>query len=208
MMGDNNRRYYRINFYDPAEQGVCTLPKSFYGTVSDIAEVVAYMGRNNACCDTVDAFKRFLDGELDVEHYVCHNKERLLYPAQLMEIEYYEIDDAHWEHINAWGTIYQMRASHIYVLQAVFCVADCYYRCVKPRFTGLQYKTSPCGQWLDVGDCFWGNAGMVTASDDSCELALFVEEQIESDIGEIWKNLGDERKLDYSKTCDEILGNT
>lgn len=207
-MCDNDQRYYRIRFFDPAELGFCTQAKSFYGTLSDIAEVVAYLERQNAYCDTVNAFRRFLKGELDVEHFVCHNKEVLLKPVELLEMECFEIDDAHWEYVNAWGAVYQMCASHISVSQAVFCIDDCYYQCVKPRFTELQYQMSRGGEWLEVENFFWGNAGLLTVSDDACGLVLFVEEQIESDIGEVWKNLSDERKMDYSKACDEIFGNS
>lgn len=121
-------------------------------------------------------------------------------------MERLEIDEAQWEHTNAWGCIYTMRASHISVTQAVFYDGDRYYRCIRPQFADLQYNGSQGDRWMDIGRCFWGNVGLMTACNDKCKLALFVETQCEKNADAVLSNMGDEKKLDYSRACDEFFG--
>lgn len=201
------QEYFRIDLHDPAVPSFCTLPKSFYGTLADISKAIACMEKQNVCPDTVDAFRRYLEGEQDAEHYVCYSKAKLLRAVELLSVEQFELDNAQWEHINTWDCVYIMRTSHVSVTQAVFTDGNQYCRCIKPQFTDLQYNGDQRGCWIDVGDCFWGNVGVMTACNDKCELMLFAEEQREADLDAIWANMGNEMKLDYSKACDEIFGN-
>lgn len=198
--------YYRINLYDPAVPSFCSFSKPYFGTLADIAEVMDSMKGRGAYPDTIEAFARYLEGELDAERYVCYNKTKLLYPVELIALEQLEVDDAEWEHTNTWGSIYQMRAAKISVTQAVFKDRDDYCRCIRPEFVNLQYNSLRRDCWRDVGRNFWGNTGMMRACGDKCSTTLFVEEQRGRELGAVLPNLGDVSKLDYSKVCDEIFG--
>ena len=117
-----------------------------------------------------------------------------------------EADDAEWDHTNAWGSIYQMRAAKISVTQAVFKDGDDYCRCIRPEFVHLQYNSPRRDCWRDVGRNFWGNAGVMRAFGDKYSMTVFVEEQRSKELGTVLSNLGDVGKLDYAKVCDEIFG--
>lgn len=205
-MSEIEQSYFRIELHDPAVPSFCTFPKKLFGTLADIAEVIDCMEQKGVRADTVDAFGRYLEGEQDAEHYVCYNKKKLLQPVEMISMERLEIDEAQWEHTNAWGCIYTMRASHISVTQAVFYDGDRYYRCIRPQFADLQYNGSQGDRWMDIGRCFWGNVGLMTACNDKCKLALFVETQCEKNADAVLSNMGDEKKLDYSRACDEFFG--
>ena len=156
--------------------------------------------------DTVEAFTRYLEGELEAEHYVCYNKTKILHPVELIAMERLEVDNAEWEHTNTWGAIYRMRAAKISVAQAVFKDGEDYCRCIRPEFVNLQYNSLRRDCWRDVGRNFWGNTGMMRVCGDKCSTTLFVEEQRATELGAVLSNLGDVSKLDYSKVCDEIFG--
>ena len=198
--------YYRINLYDPAAPSFCSFSKPYFGTLADIAEVMESMKGRGAYPDTIEAFARYLEGELDAKHYVCYNKTKLLHPVELIALEQLEADDAEWDHPNAWGSIYQMRAAKISVTQAVFKDGDDYCRCIRPEFVHLQYNSPRRDCWRDVGRNFWGNAGVMRAFGDKYSMTVFVEEQRSKELGTVLSNLGDVGKLDYAKVCDEIFG--
>lgn len=205
-MSKIEQSYYRIELNDPAAPSFCSFSKPYFGTLADISEVMESMKERGVYPDTVEAFARYLEGELDAEHYVCYNKTTLLHPVELIAMERLEVDDAEWEHTNTWGAIYRMRAAKISVAQAVFKDGEDYCRCIRPEFVNLQYNSLRRDCWRDVGRNFWGNTGMMRACGDKCSTTLFVEEQRATELGAVLSNLGDVSKLDYSKVCDEIFG--
>lgn len=206
-MGKIEQSYYRIELNDPAAPSFCSFSKPYFGTLADIAEVMESMKERGVYPDTVEAFARYLEGELDVEHYVCYNKAKLLHPVVLISVEQFELDDMQWDHTNTWDCIYSMRASHISVTQAIFYDGERYCRCIKPEFSDLQYNGTWQEHWIDVRKRFWGNVGVISAGKYKCTLHLFVEEECSKDFDAIMANMGTEDKLDFSKVCDEIFGN-
>lgn len=205
-MGKIEQSYYRIKLNDPAAPSFCSFSKPYFGTLADIAVVMESMKERGVYPDTVEAFVRYLEGELDAEHYVCYIKTKLLHPVELIAMERLEVDEAEWEHTNTWGSIYKMRAAKISVAQAVFKDGEDYCRCIRPEFVDLQYNSFRRDCWRNVGRNFWGNTGMMRVCGDKCSTTLFVEEQRATELGAVLSNLGDVSKLDYSKVCDEIFG--
>lgn len=206
-MSEIKQVYFRMDLDDPAVPSFCSFPKSYFGTLADIGEAVSSMEQKGVCADTVDAFKRYLEGELDVEHYVCYNKAKLLHQVELIAVEQFELDDMQWDHTNTWDCIYSMRASHISVAQAIFYDGERYCRSIKPEFSDLQYNGTWQEHWIDVRKQFWGNVGVISAGKYKCTLNLFVEEECSKDFDAIMANMGAEDKLDFSRACDEIFGN-
>lgn len=206
-MSEIKQVYFRMDLDDSAVPSFCSFSKSYFGTLVDIGEVVSSMEEKGLCSDTVNAFRRYLEGELDVEHYVCYNKEKLLRPVELITVERFELDDVQWDHTNTWDCIYSMRALHISATQAIFRDGEYYYRCIRPEFTDLQYNGIRSGHWVDVAKRFWGNEGVIRAGSYKCWLNLFVREECSKDFDAIMANMGAEDKLDFSKVCDEIFGN-
>lgn len=206
-MSKIEQSYYRIELNDPAAPSFCSFSKPYFGTLADIAEVMDSMKGRGAYPDTIEAFARYLEGELDAEHYICYNKTKLLHPVELIAMERLEVDEAEWEHTNTWGSIYQMRAAKISVTQAVFKDRDDYCRCIRPEFVDLQYNSPHRSCWRAVGRNFWGNTGTIEACGNKCQLTLFVQEEWGTDLDAILANMGDETKLDFRRACDEIFGN-
>ena len=206
-MKEIKHQYFRIDLDNPAVPSFCSCAKAYFGTLADINEVVERMEQEGGCADTVAAFRRYLSGDLDVEHSVCYNKVKLLNPVELVSMELFELDDVQWNHTNVWDSIYTMHALHISVQQVVFRDGEYYCRCIRPAFKGLQYKSARRSFWADVGSCFWGNVGMLTGGSYQCELALFVEEERSKDCNAVVANMGAAEKLDYTKVCDEVFGN-
>lgn len=206
MSGKIKQLYYRIDLNNPAAPSFCSFSKPYFGTLADIAEVMDSMKGRGAYPDTIEAFARYLEGELDAEHYVCYNKTKLLHPVELIAMERLEVNEAEWEHTNTWEVIYRMRAAKISVTQAVFKDGDDYCRCIRPEFVHLQYNSPRRECWRDVGRNFWGNAGVLRTFGDKCSLTPFVEEQRALELSAVLSNLGDISKLDYAKVCDEIFG--
>ena len=205
-MSKIKQSYYRIELNDPAVPSFCSFSKPYYGILSDMAEVIASMKERCVYPDTVDAFARYLEGELDAEHYVCYIKTKLLHPVELIAMGRLEVNEAEWEHTNTWGAIYRMRAAKISVARAVFKDGEDYCRCIRPEFVDLQYNSFRRDCWRNVGCNFWGNTGMMRVCGDKCSTTLFVEEQRARELGAVLSNLGDVSKLEYSKVCDEIFG--
>lgn len=206
-MNEIKQVYFRMDLDDPAVPSFCSFPKSYFGTLANIDEAVSSMEQKGVCSDTVDAYKRYLAGELDVEHCVCYNKTKLLNPVEMISVEKFELDDVQWNHTNTWDCIYTMRALHISVKQAVFFDGEYYYRCIMPEFSDLQYNGIRPGHWIDVGQQLWGNVGVIRAGKYKCTFNLFVEEECSMDLNAIMANMGAEDKLDFSRACDEIFGN-
>ena len=189
-MNETIQVYFRIDLDDPAVPSFCSFSKSYYGTLADIGEVVSSMEQKGVCTDTVDAFKRYLEGELDVEHYVCYNKTKLLHQVELIAVEQFELDDMQWDYMNTWDCICSMRASHISVTQAVFFDGEHYCRCIRPEFSDLQYNGNRPGHWVDVGKRFWGNVGVIGVGGYKCTLNLFVEEECSKELNVIMSAYG------------------
>ena len=126
--------------------------------------------------------------------------------GRLIAQEQFEIDELQWDHLNAWEYTYKMRASHISVMQAVIKDGQNYCRCIRPQFIDLQYNGRWRGERIDV-DRFWGNTGTIEACGNKCQLTLFVQEEWGIDLDAILSNMGDARKLDFRRACDEIFGN-
>lgn len=206
-MKEIKHQYFRIDLDNPAVPSFCSFTKSYFGTLADINEVIGRMEQEGSCADTVAAFRKYLSGNLDVEHSVCYNKVKLLNPVELVSMELFELDDVQWDHTDAWDSIYTMHALHISAQQVVFRDGEYYCRCIRPTFRGLQYKSARRGYWQDVGSRFWGNVGMLTGGSYQCELALFVEEERSKDRDAVMANMGAAEKLDYTKACDELFGN-
>lgn len=201
-----NQKYYRIELDDPAEPGFCSVSKSYFGTLSDIAQVVERMDSNGRCPDTVLAFREFLEGNPLAEHRVCNNAQVLMHPVDLLEKQQFELDEVHFDHKNIWDSIRRLRASQIDVEQVLLREGNRYYRCIRPVFADLQYISRIDGTFRDVGTSIWGNKDIMLYANNVHTMALYTLQQQYTDYHCAMADMDQKTLLDYSAACDEIFG--
>ena len=191
---------------DPGSPSFCTFAKNYFGTVFDIGQVMDRMARIGRYPDAVQAFTAFKEGNAEAVHTVCFHKEKLMNPCELIMKEHFVLKDHSWEHENVWGSTYHMHADHIAVDQILLQEEDLYYRCIRPTFSRLDYKTDVNGDWKPVGSQIWGNKAIMQYLCDDHSLALYVLEKRHSDLDTAMAHMGKPELLDFSKVCDEIFG--
>lgn len=155
----NDLPYYRLELDDYSAASFTSFNKYYFGTMEDIREFINALEadertrKNHA--DLIAIFHRYEQGETDLQHNVAYRKVPFLVPAKVLYKMPAIYLDHQWEHTNLWGFPYYMRcrkaeAEHIWLQ----CEKQ-HYRCVKVRFTDLQFGTI-VGEWDTVEDRFWG----------------------------------------------------
>ena len=201
-----NPIYYCIALDDPASPSFCRFAKNYFGTVFAIDHVMDQMAQLGRYPDAVQAFAAFKDGDTEAVHTVCFHKEKLMNPCELIMKEHFVLKDHIWEHENVWESTYHMRAGHIAVDQILLQEEGLYYRCIRPTFSRLDYKTDVNGDWKPVGPQIWGNKAIMQYLCGDHSLALYVLEKRYSDLDTAMAHMCKPDLLDFSKVCDEIFG--
>lgn len=199
--------YYKMQLDNMATASFCNLPKDFFGTLQDFQSFLDTATDGKRYVDTRNAFAQFIDGDSSAQHTVCCNKTPVLRLASLTAKERFELNATEWDHKNAYGCIYKMRAERISAEQILIKCEDLYYRCVRPTFYGLQYKTKEDADWEDVGNNLQVNEGIIQITEKEYKFRLFVVEQGPVKLDEALEGMWFPEKLNFKTACDEIFGN-
>lgn len=201
-----NKTYYKMLLDDPATASFTSFPKDYFGTLKDFSAFVDAVREEKGYEDTCDAFDQFVNGNSVAQHTVCYNKTPILRLASLIGKERFELDEMEWDHENIYGCTYKMRADRISAEQILFRCEGHYYRCVRPTFYGLQYKSRIDTEWKDVGSQLWGNTGIIQITEKEYSFRLFVVENESAKADEVLAKMWFPQFLNFKTACDEIFG--
>lgn len=202
-----NETLFRMHLEEPAAPGFCSLSKSYFGTLDDFSAVISNMAQMGCNQDTVQAFRAYQEGNIEAEHTVCYNKDRLLKPVGVIAKIIYELEDVCWDHINIYDCVYKMRASKSIVEQVLVRDGDTYYRCIRPAFTGLQYQAEGIPIWRPIGDRIWGNGSVVHIADNTIAFLTYVCENHSTELQPLLGDMWSIDAIDFTQACNEIFGN-
>lgn len=203
-----NQIYHKMQLRDPATASFISMPKDYFGSLLDFQGTIDAMKKTGSYADAVVAFTLFANGNRNAEHSVCYNNAPLFVPADLIGKERFELDETRWNHENTYGRVYQMKADRISADQIMFQCGKLYYRCVRPTFYGLQYKTEKDDTWQDVGNKVLGNECIVDVKDGAHKFRLFVTERCSKDPAKVLSEMWLPDKLDFRNACNEIFGDS
>lgn len=202
-----NKVYYKMILDDPATASFCSFPKDYFGTLNDYHDFVEAVREEKGYADTREAFAQFLNGNSLAQHTVCYNKTPILRLASLIGKEHFELDETEWDHENVYGCTYKMRAERISAEQILFRCEDHFYRCIRPTFYGLQFKSREDAEWQDVGSQLWGNKGIIQVTGREHKFRLFVVEKESQKLDVVLSEMWFPQYLNFKTACDEIFGN-
>ena len=90
MKSSGKKIIYGVNLNNHFSPSFCSSTKTYFGTLDDIKTFVEGLN-NEQFAETKEAFKRYLEGDTKVTHYIAYNQHRLIEKAEVLAEEEIEL---------------------------------------------------------------------------------------------------------------------
>lgn len=136
-------KWYALTMDDYAKPGFVSFTKLYFGT-ADIIDGFMQALRSDedyakSFANTLNAYDQYLQGEVEVTHYVAYAKHQLMTECRCLGIKTSLLEEYEWEHLNAWLWPYEMRCKIAQSSHAWIVCNNHYYRVIKTDFTAIGY---------------------------------------------------------------------
>ena len=143
--------------------------KMYFGTLNDIKVFTESLRKSDQCCNTRNAFKRYLSGETNAAHEIAYIQQKLIENVELIAEGEVKLDHTAWEFLNVWRYTQYMEIDSAAVKMALIKCEDRYLRVIKVSSRGLRTCADinrPKEKWLELSDGFWGHPGVLSSVAD------------------------------------------
>ena len=154
-----DNQLYRLTLDDYSMPGFCSFSTDYIGTMEDIRFFVEALRGDIRCAETesrlIHACDLYEAGSHDVTYNAAYQKNRLLESVTCLGTAETTLTDYTWEHLNTWDCPYDMKCSRAECTHIWVSYEGKYRRCVRVKFSNLQYKNT-VGEYVSFGGMCWG----------------------------------------------------
>lgn len=203
-----SKLYYVIQLEDYPLSKVGLFPKTYYGTMENISELIECLAADPAAAwkyrSTIRAFRSYQNGDYFATHTIAGRNERLLTPVKCIHETLILQQNANWHFYNG---VYSMnvRADLVDIHQVLLKHEDMYLRCVRPCYENLQFE-DPWEGWKAVPNCHHGFPHICATEEGWHYMRLFTLEQVEVEPEPCLARMNDACHVSHREACDDIFG--
>ena len=204
--------YYRLELDDYSAAAFTSFSKEYFGTMDDIRDFISALEQNEDFCKSqralIEVFHKYQQGEKNIRHKVAYQEVPFLVRVKVLHQECRQYHDLSWEHLNTWRWPYYLRCSRADAEHLWLQCQKKYYRCVKVRFTGLEYESFQ-DEWNPLGGMLWSYPKMIEYVKPLLWNRLAVIEKYFDNLEDIAadiKAFAEKPDPDFSRFCDDIFG--
>jgi len=159
-----SKQLYRLTLDDYSTPGFCSFSTDYIGTLEDIKAFIEALRSDERTAQSqsrlIEAWDNYEAGNHDVTYNAAYQENKLLAHVKCLGAASTELTDYEWEHLNTWGCPYYMQCSRAESTHIWVSYQGKYRRCVRVKFTNLQYKNT-VGEYVDFGGMCWGYPHMI-----------------------------------------------
>ena len=208
----NDLPYYRLELDDYSAASFTSFGKDYFGTLEDILGFINALEQDDDFCKSqeslISTYHKYEQGEKKVRHNVAYQDVPFLVRTKVLHREHRQYRDLRWEHLNTWRWPYYMRCSQADTEHIWLKCGKKFYRCVKVRFTDLEYEGLD-DQWDPLGGMLWGYPEMIEYEKPLLWNRLAVVEKYFDSLEDLQADIDafvEKPDPEFSRFCDDIFG--
>ena len=206
------KQFYRLTLDDYSMPGFCSFSTDYIGTMDDMASFMDALRNDERSANDdsrlIDAWNRYCEGNHDVTYNAAYQENKLLESVTCLGTADTTLTDYTWEHLNTWDCSYFMKCDRAENTHIWVSYEGKYRRCVKTRFSNLQYKNT-VGDYVSLGGMFWGYPHMVEDDGNITYHRMYVMEKRFENIEEALSDMENFKKvpdIEYRNVLNDIFG--
>ena len=180
MTLNGKKTLYGITLDDYFSPSFCSSTKTYFGGLDEIQAFIESLEDTEQYSKTKEAFKRYLEGNTEVTHYIAYSEYKLMDSVDLLAEEEIKLDKTAWEFLNVWRFPQYMEIDSGSVKKVLLKHGKTYLRAIKASVRGLRTATRPDApktEWLELCGGFWGHPGILIASENTVDSTLYMKEK-------------------------------
>lgn len=204
--------FFRMELDDYAAAAFTSFSKFYFGTMEDIRGFIQALEQDEDYAITqqslISTFKRYEQGEKKILYHVAHQQVPFLVPTKILCRKVQTYHNLKWVHLNTWRLPYYIRCRSAEAEHMWLCCHRRYYRCVKVRFTDLEYEGFQ-DEWDALGGMRWGYPEMLVYEKPLLWNRMAVIEKEYERLEDAQYDIACfEEKPDpeFARFCDDIFG--
>jgi len=175
-----SKQLYRLTLDDYSMPGFCSFSTDYIGQLEDVKSFIEALRSDEKTAknqsELIEAWDSYESGNHDVTYNAAYQENKLLAREKCLGLAETALTDHEWEHLNTWDCPYCMKcksaeSTHIWV-----SYHGKYHRCVRVKFTNLQYKNT-VDEYVDFGGMCWGYPHMIEEDGDVTYHRMYVIEK-------------------------------
>ena len=205
-------RYYRLLLDDYSAASFTSFSKEYFGTLEQLKGLLDDIGSDKKTAeryaDIRSTFDRFLAGENNLTHNVAYQEVPFLVYAKVLGMETSVLTDYKWEHLNTWRWPYFMKCDKAESTHLWLCCHGAYRRCIRTKFTSLQYGIDEESYEL-LGGMIWGYPEQIQGKRGNLSNQQYVVEksfESKAEALEDRTNFINNPDPDFSRILEDIFG--
>lgn len=207
-----SKQLYRLTLDDCSMPGFCSFNTDYIGTLEDVSAFIESLRSDEKCVKTesrlIEAWDSYSAGNHEVTYNAAYQENKLLARVKCLGIVEHKLVEFEWEHLNTWDCIYNMKCEDAVSTHIWVSYQGKYRRCVRVKFTNLQYKNT-IDEYVSFGGMCWGYPHMIEEDGDSTYHRMFVLEKTFKNKKEALLDMENFKKLpdiEFKYVLNDIFG--
>ena len=207
-----SKQLYRLTLDDYSMPGFCSFNTDYIGTLEEVKAFIEALRKDERTAKNqsrlIEAWDSFAGGNYEVTYNAAYQENKLLARVKCLGTAQTTLTNYEWEHLNTWECPYYMKCdrsdnTHIWV-----SYQEKYRRCVRVKFTSLQYKNT-VDEYVDFGGMCWGYPHMIEEDGDSTYHRMYVLEKVFKNKDEALLDMENFKKspdIEFKYVLNDIFG--
>ena len=159
-----SKQLYRLTLDDYSMPGFCSFSADYIGTLEDVKAFIESLRCDDETAKNqsrlIEAWDSYEAGNHEVTYNAANQENKFLARVKRLDVTSTVVTDYEWEHLNTWDFPYHMKCSRAESMHIWVSYEGKYRRCVRVKFTSLQYKNT-VDEYVDFGGMCWGYPHMI-----------------------------------------------